>query len=368
MGGVPIIRQFYRIFSQKSASSLVLYRFITSNSENSSLTYYRHLNSISGNNESSQVTSSSQWKPILPLSQRVHQLPNLLASLSKFRLSSLVVITTIAGFQLSPLASLGWSSLLGWTALGVTLSSFSANAFNQWLEAPFDSQMGRTRARPLPTHQLGPFGAFNFALLMGIGGVGLLAWQVGAIPATLAGLNILLYAALYTPLKRMSVINTWVGAIVGAIPPVIGWVAGGGHLLSFSTLGLAGLLYCWQFPHFNSLSWKYRGDYSRAGYCMASVLNPRLSLNSALRHALATIPCCALLVFGDNSLCNGFFLVDSTIVNLILVILSTFFWWRPSKSTAKRLFFYSLWHLPILLALMIIHKKKKETVNMVKNE
>jgi protoheme IX farnesyltransferase len=248
--------------------------------------------------------------------------------------------------------------LLAWTATGVALSSFSANTLNQWFESPFDAQMGRTRGRPLPTQRLSASHAFSYAMVAGVGGVGLLAIKAGWLAAVLSGANIILYAALYTPLKRSSVANTWVGAVVGAIPPMIGYVAGGGGF-DLGCLVLGATLYCWQFPHFNALSWNLRADYSRAGYCMASVLNPQLTVDSALRHSLALLPLSALVVY--SGICDSWwFIVHAMPLHLGMVYLAYHFRRDPSRATARRLFLYSLLHLPLILLLMVLHHQYRQ--------
>lgn len=301
--------------------------------------------------------AAETWQIVPPLRTRLHRLPSLYASLGKAKLSALVVATTAAGFQLSPMAG-DWP-LLGCTAAGVALSSLGANAFNQWLEAPFDSQMRRTKLRPLPTHDISPFHAFHFGAAASVLGVGVLAATVGALPAALSAANIALYAALYTPLKRVSIANTWIGAVVGAIPPVIGYLAGAGGGAAPSPLAaltLGAIVYCWQFPHFNSLSWNLRGDYSRAGYCMASVLSPRTSLAAALHHALLLLPLSYLAVYAG--LCTPYFALDSTPLNAALVYLAFAFRQSPSRHTARTLFLFSLLHLPLLLLLMVLHRRR----------
>lgn len=291
-----------------------------------------------------------QWRLVPGCTNNPHKLPSLYFSLSKFKLSALVVATTFAGFEMtSQAANL---PLLGWTLLGVGLSSFSANTFNQWIEVPFDSQMGRTRTRPLPTHRLSTLHAFQYGILTGLTGVGVLAWNVGWLPATLSGLNILLYAGLYTPMKRTSIGNTWIGAVVGAIPPLIGHIAGHGSL-TWEAACLAALLYSWQFPHFNSLSWNLRSDYSRAGYAMASVLQPALLTRVALRHSILLVPLTlALIPLGS---CSSWLALDSMLVNAGMIYLAALFKANPSRDSARRLFFYALLHLPLLLALIIFH-------------
>lgn len=327
---------------------------ITSTIEALHKRYSPALSTLAERNKPSHHVSLEQWRPILPITQRLSHLPRLYGRLSKLKLSALVVVTSMAGFHAAPHPTL---PLFLWTVGGVALSSFSANAFNQWLEAPFDSQMSRTRMRPLPTHALSSLHAFGFAGLCGIAGVALLAVKVGWLAAALAGSNIMLYAAAYTPLKRASIVNTWVGAVVGAIPPMIGYVAADGGALSWGCLSLGALLYCWQFPHFNSLSWNLRGDYSRAGYRMASVLDPALTVRTALRHCWALIPVSALIYW--VGVCEDpLWLVDSTVLNSAMIYLAYKFKRSPSKATARKLFFFSLIHLPLLLILLLVHKKK----------
>lgn len=316
----------------------------------------------------SNVTNSSEWKPILPLSQRLLSLPSIYSSLSKLRLSALVVTTTAAGYYIFPsYSSLSPSfSTFMWTIAGVSLCSFSANTFNQWLEVPFDSQMGRTRMRPLPTMQLSSLHAFTFGVSSGLFGVGLLASQVSWLAAYLAGLNIALYVLAYTPSKRFSIVNTWIGAVVGAIPPMIGYVAANGGVLSGGSLVLGGILYCWQFPHFNSLSWNLKHEYARAGYCMASVLNPKLNVNVALLHSIALIPLSGFLCL--MKITNWPFLYTSSIANMALIYLSWKFKRRPERKSARTLFLSSLLHLPILLSLILVHKKRKEDLESPSTE
>lgn len=296
------------------------------------------------------------WKPVIPLGHRLRQLPRLYAQLSKLKLSALVVVTTMAGLHAAPHPPT-LSLFLG-TVGGVALSSFSAAAFNQWLEAPFDSQMARTRLRPLPIHAFTSLHAFLFASLTGGLGVTTLALTAGGLPALLAAANILLYAGAYTPLKRASIANTWIGSVVGAIPPIIGYVAADGGVLSSGSLALGALLYCWQFPHFNSLSWNLRGDYARAGYHMTSVLNPALTTTVALRHSCALIPLSAL-IYALGVCTDPLWLLDSSLLNLVLIHLAYRFRRNPCRHTARRLFFFSLLHLPLLLILLLLHKRPR---------
>lgn len=209
----------------------------------------------------------------------------------------------------------------------------------------------------MPTTPSSPNHALAFGAASGVGGALVLWHLVNPLTASLGVANVLLYAGLYTPLKRISIVNTWVGSVVGAIPPLMGWTACTGTLDSGAVV-LAGILYAWQFAHFNALSWGLKGDYSRAGYKMMSVSHPALCKRVALRYSVATIPICTLAPMCD--LTTWLFALDTLPVNLWLVLLAWRFY-RDSDDnyrSARRLFQYSLLHLPLLMALLLINKKQ----------
>ncbi len=211
------------------------------------------------------------------------QLPNYCLMLSKSRLTMLVCITSAAGYGLASSAYMVFDpSVLVISTVGVGLTSAAANSINQMLEVPFDSQMNRTKNRVLVKGLLAPHHAAIFAATSGILGAVLLWNLVNPTASVLAMTNLFLYTSVYTPMKRVSILNTWVGSVVGAIPPIIGWASVTGSL-DLGCLVLGGILYTWQFPHFNSLSWNLRPDYSRAGYRMMSVTEPDLCKRVALR-------------------------------------------------------------------------------------
>ncbi|KAJ3213491.1 Protoheme IX farnesyltransferase, mitochondrial [Dinochytrium kinnereticum] len=271
--------------------------------------------------------------------------------LSKAKLSALVVLTTMAGYAMAPGAT-NLATLL-WTTVGTGLCVSSANTINQWMEMPYDAQMSRTRNRPLVRHAIGPFRAFSVGVFSGITGVMTLGYFVNPLVAALGGLNILLYTCVYTPMKRSSIANTWAGAVVGAIPPMMGWAACTGSL-DLGAWILGAILYSWQFPHFNSLSWNLRADYSKAGYYMMSVTDPALNARVSLRHALLLFPICMLApYFGITS---WIFALDSSLINAVMAFGALRFWRNPNDKSARELFFSSLIHLPILLALLMLHK------------
>ena len=182
----------------------------------------------------------------------------------------------------------------------------------------------------------------------------MLLWMVNPLTAALGTLNMLLYSVVYTPLKRVSILNTWAGAVVGAIPPVMGWTACTGGL-EMGAFVLAGILYAWQFAHFNALSWSLRGDYSRAGYRMMSVTNPALCKRVALRYSIAMIPICTLAPVCDIT--TWWFALDTLPLNGWLSYLAWRFYRDSDFRSARKLFRFSLFYLPLLMGFMLLNKK-----------
>lgn len=297
-----------------------------------------------------ETKEEKQWKE---MKLRADDLPGILARLSKIKLTALVVSTTSAGFALAP-APFDWSCFL-LTFVGTGLASCAANSINQFFEVPFDSNMNRTKNRPLVRGQISPLLAVSFATCCAVPGVALLTWGVNPLTGALGLFNIFLYTCCYTPLKRVSIANTWVGAVVGAIPPVMGWTAATGSLDAGACL-LGGILYSWQFPHFNALSWGLREDYSRGGYCMMSVTHPALCRRVALRHCLALLAMCAAAPALDVT--TWTFPVIALPINLYISYLGFRFYRDADRKSSRKLFFCSLWHLPLLLLLMLTCKRR----------
>ncbi|XP_067286750.1 protoheme IX farnesyltransferase, mitochondrial [Pseudorasbora parva] len=292
-----------------------------------------------------------QWKE-----SRVEysDLPGIYARLSKIKLTALVVTTAAAGFAMAPVPFDPVTFLMA--SIGTGLSSCTANSINQYFEVPFDSNMNRTKNRPLVRGQISPLHAVSFALACGIPGVTLLTLGVNPLTGFLGALNIFLYTCCYTPLKRLSIANTWVGAVVGAIPPIMGWTAATGSL-DLGALLLGGFLFSWQFPHFNALSWNLREDYSRGGYRMMSVTHPGLCKRVALRHSVGLIGLSALGPVLDVT--TWTFPLVSLPINLYISFLAFRFYRHGDRQNARKLFFCSLWHLPMLLLLALTCKKSR---------
>ncbi|TFL06180.1 protoheme IX farnesyltransferase [Pterulicium gracile] len=303
----------------------------------------------------------------------------LYAQLSKARLTFLNVLTTMGCLALAP--SPTTVPILLSTGLGTLLCSASANAFNQLQEVPFDAQMARTRTRPLVRRAISPLHAATFATVGGIAGPLILWTMVNPTTAILGAGNVLLYAGTYTWLKRRHPINTWVGSVVGAVPPLMGWTASGADLIpsaihlnlpsfltqvpslpveslvdnALSPFALFMLLFSWQFPHFNAFAHYARDAYAQAGYQMLSVLNPRKNALVSLRHTLLLVPICSVL-FPLSGLTTWAFAVTSLIPNAIFVRAGWQFWKRRTEKEARTLFRHSLWYLPVVLAMAMAHK------------
>ncbi|GAK66865.1 gamma-butyrobetaine hydroxylase [Moesziomyces antarcticus] len=314
------------------------------------------LRSLGGLRSREPSTSFASYRPVPPVSTRT--LPKLYKQLSKSRLTFLVVLTGMAGYALCP-ASLTVAvaspvaTLLALTA-GMTLCSAAANALNQLVEAPYDAQMPRTRGRPLPSRAVTPLHAFSFAAASASSGVGLLALAVNPLTAALGAANVVLYSFTYTPMKRMSIANTWVGAVVGALPPLMGWAACTGTLHHAADLGgwsLAALLFAWQFPHFNSLAHTLRAEYARGGYRMMAVTDPALNRRVSLRYAVALLPICTVMMPLSGIVAPVAFAVLSTPLNLLMAHAAWKFYTDGTVKAARWCFWVSLIHLPAVMLL-----------------
>lgn len=214
--------------------------------------------------------------------------------------------------------------------------------------------MNRTKDRVLVRGNLTPLHAFTFASIAGITGVSTLYIFANPFTAFLGASTLVLYTLIYTPMKRMSPLNTWIGSVVGAIPPLMGWTAMTGQIDSAGLL-LAAILYSWQFPHFHALSWNLRAEYSRAGYRMIAVLNPRICTSSTLNHTLALTAMCSLLA-PMLELTTWNFAIDSLPFNLYFVYLAYQFKMKSDAQTSRKVFRYSLLYLPFIILLMLITK------------
>lgn len=303
-------------------------------------------------------------------------------SLTKPRLTVLIVLTAMAPYALYPVPEMLTPTMtetpslspltLFFLTTGTALCSGSANAFNMLYETGTDAKMTRTRNRPLVRNILSKRSALLFALLAGATGVSALYFGVNPTVSGLGLANIVLYAGVYTPLKTVTAFNTWVGAVVGGIPPLMGWAAAAGETATGdgswrelllagdgSSIGgwlLAGLLGAWQFPHFMALSWSIREDYKAAGIRMLAWTNPARNARVALRYSLVFTPLCLALCAAGVT--NWGFAVTSLPVNAWLAREAVRFWRKEGHGgSARGLFWASIWYLPAVLILALLHKE-----------
>lgn len=279
--------------------------------------------------------------------------------LAKARLAALVVLTTIVGFVLASRGSFD-PARLALTVLGTVLTAFGANILNQWLEADRDLRMERTRNRPLPAGHVSRRTALVWGLASATAGLAVLDLWTNRLTAGLALFVIVLYVLVYTPLKVKTPLNTAVGAVCGAVPPMMGWTAATGHL-ELGAWILGGILFIWQVPHFLALAWMYREDYARGGFRMMPAADPDGSITgrAAFINAIALLPITgALAAAGVTGMT---YLVISQIVGIAFAVLGLGFARRRVRLTARRLFLASIIYLPILLGLMVSDMDDRRT-------
>ncbi|MBL8861397.1 MAG: protoheme IX farnesyltransferase [Planctomycetes bacterium] len=273
-----------------------------------------------------------------------------LADLFKVRIASFVGLSAFVGGILVP-GGRAWPSLEA--ALWITLSAGAASAFNQVLERDTDRRMLRTQDRPIPAGRIGARDALLVAALLAAVAVGMLAWRFTLLSALLTLATLFAYVAVYTPLKRASTLNTVVGALPGAAPPLLGYAAIAGEVGGWGW-ALFAVIFVWQFPHFMAIAWIHREDYARAGLRMlpsepgAEGLAGRTAVvHAALLLFVTIVPA----LFGVAGL---LFTAGATLLGLAYLAASARFAWKPERGSARLLLFTSLAYLPLLLVLAVV--------------
>lgn len=273
--------------------------------------------------------------------------------LTKPRVAVLVLFSVAAGYWLAARGDTEWVDLLH-TVCATALVAAGASALNQLLERHSDALMERTRNRPLPAGRLQPAEALVFGLALGFGGLTYLAVAVRQPLAVLvAALTMVGYVGLYTPLKRRTTLNTLIGAVPGALPPVIGWTAAAGSL-SMEVLVLFLILFLWQLPHFLAIAWMYRAEYERAGLRMLSVVDPRGSLTARQMVGFCVALLCVSLAPVALRQAGLFYLLGALLLGLCFLRSIVAFTRETSHARARRVLRVSLIYLPLLLALLLM--------------
>ena len=273
------------------------------------------------------------------------------AALAKPRLNLLVVASTLAGYVMAG-GEPGSVTALLCTVIGTGLVAGGAAAFNQVIERDTDGLMRRTRTRPLPDGRLGAPEAVRYAAVLSIAGLIVLGAGVNGLAAAVALTTLASYAVVYTPLKRRTSFATVIGAIPGALPPVIGWAAAENGL-SLGAWVLFGILFLWQLPHFLAIAWMYREDYARAGLPMLPVIEPdgRSTARQAVVYAAALLPLALAPTLVGMS--GTIYFAGALVLTLVFVAMAGRFALSRAVRDARNLFFWSIIYLPILWTLMI---------------
>ena len=278
------------------------------------------------------------------------------SDLVKARLTTLVLLTTAVGFYI------GWEGRMNWlllfnTLAGTGLVAAGASALNQWLERDFDAKMRRTQSRPLPSGRLQPAAVAIFGGVTSVAGLIYLALAVNLLTSVLGAVTLISYIFIYTPLKRVTWLNTAVGAIPGALPPLLGWTAAGNQLTGEGWT-LFAILAFWQLPHFFAIAWIYREDYAKAGFVML----PNVDADGRQTGLQSVSNALALFIV---SLCPFLFKMTGVVYLAGAIILGAGFLFcaiqfsrQLTLSRARQLFLASIIYLPLLLALMVFDKVK----------
>lgn len=274
--------------------------------------------------------------------------------LAKARLSLLVIVTTFVGFCLASSGAIDWLHLFNAT-LGTTLAAAGAAALNQWMETRVDRLMERTRNRPLPAGRIRRSTALILGIASSIIGVAWLAFTCNAMSAYLAAATVLIYIVLYTPLKRKSSLCVIVGAVSGAIPPMIGWVAAKPSL-DLGAWVLFGILFTWQMPHFLAIAWKLRDEYAQAGFVMLR-REDTSGVSTALESLIFTVALVAISFIPFwSGLLNEAYLGPALLLDAAIFGCAFRFFVERTLPAARMLFFASIIYLPLILGLMVITK------------
>ncbi|MEJ0001175.1 MAG: heme o synthase [Verrucomicrobiota bacterium] len=275
-----------------------------------------------------------------------------LSELTKARLTVMVLLTTLAGYCLAYRGAFHWATLLH-TLLGTALVAVCSSIINQALERDTDARMRRTQERPFVTRRLPLAETIAVGCVLGAIGLAELAWFVNGLTALLSALTLAIYCFVYTPLKRVSEINTLVGAIPGALPPLLGATAAAGH---FTVEGwtLFGILACWQLPHFYAIAWMYRDDYRLAGLRMVSTgdATGRRTAAHAVVSALILLPVSLLPAWIGHS--GLFYAVVAAALSLLFIAMAVRFAQRPDRPRARALFLTSIVYLPLILIALAV--------------
>ncbi len=274
--------------------------------------------------------------------------------LTKPRMNFLVLVTTMVGYYMAVTKPSDWRQLLP-TLIGTGLTAAGSAVLNQLIEREHDKLMPRTRLRPLPTGRVSPLEASIYGVALAVVGVTYLAVAVNGLTAAIGAFTLLSYIAVYTPLKRVTTLNTVIGAVPGALPPVMGWTAVHDRV-TFEAAVLFCILFLWQMPHFLAIATMYRRDYAAGGFKMLPVVDESLAITGRqiVLYGAALIPITlmpTLLRMDGVVYFASAFLLGMGYLTFGVAAAAT-----RERADARKLFFASIIYLPVLLAVMMTDK------------
>jgi heme o synthase len=290
--------------------------------------------------------------PLIPVLARTRCLDYL--ELTKPRITLLVLATTLVGFYLGTEGKLQVLPLLH-SLVGTGLVAAAASALNMWLERDLDSLMKRTVGRPLPAGRLQPGEALAFSLVIAAAGLVYLLLFANVLASALAAITLLSYLLVYTPLKTRTWLCTLIGAVPGAVPPMIGWAAATGEL-AYGAWILFAIVFFWQMPHFYAIAWMHREDYRRAGFPMLPIIDRDGKRTSRQVSLYLSALILVTLLPSAIGLAGFAYLIGALALGLIFLTSGLYFARMRDRISALRLFIISVCYLPALMALLAIDK------------
>jgi len=284
---------------------------------------------------------------------------SIIKELIKINISFLVLVTCYIGYYLG-LRSEGLMmvELQSWITffyliVGTFLSSSGASMLNQYIEREYDSKMLRTQNRPLASNKVKPIHVLLVGLFLCCLGPFILLYFINILTATISFLTIVTYLLIYTPLKRITSLNTIIGSIPGALPPVGGWVAATGSI-ELESIMLFGILFCWQIPHFLSLAIIYKDDYKRGGFKMLpSISNDTNAITFQILFFTMALIYTSIGIYFVN-IVSYIYVIGAIILGLIFLFYSSAILFEYSSKKIKRIFIFSIIYLPILLIMILL--------------
>ena len=302
-----------------------------------------------------EVAPLEAFGPVASPASVVHTMPSRAADyleLTKPRIAVMALFTVGVGYLLA--GATGGVMTLVHTLLGAGLVAAGGSALNQWLERNIDAKMRRTQNRPLPAGRLSPAEAFAFGAVLGVVGLVYLALTVSVAAVVVSAVTFVSYVLVYTPLKTVTVWNTIVGAVPGALPPVIGWCAVRGYSGAAGAAALFLILFFWQLPHFLAIAWMYRDDYARGGLRMLPIVDATGRKTAWVMIVTALMLTAASLLPLVIGMAGPVYAVGAVLLGLMFVWRGVEFQRDRTDRRARRVLRASLLYLPGVLGLLMI--------------